>query len=211
MNYLQGEKSSGPRIWRTSVSPSQPGQYFLCNPMNSIADFTASSRDGNSKIPKPPTISLASVNGPSIALISPPESRTRAPAAVGFSAPPPWNAPDLVASSLSLFIASRNSLGGCIEVSACLTNIINRMFHLLFGFTATTYTSNEKVQNRHAPGIIFWRQVVCRVPCGDRWLRWERNLPFRRTGAVQFRNPEFRAEPERAWPIPALLHGILPG
>jgi hypothetical protein len=28
-SYALGAKSSGPKIWRISVSPSQPGQYFL--------------------------------------------------------------------------------------------------------------------------------------------------------------------------------------
>src|ERR1700687_474042 len=59
--------------------------------------------------------------------------------------------------------------------------------------------------------IILWRRVACRVLCGGRWLRWEQNRPVRKTGAARFRNPEFRAEPARAWPIPALLRGILPG
>src|SRR6266481_2488595 len=59
--------------------------------------------------------------------------------------------------------------------------------------------------------IIFWRRVACRVLCGDRWLRWEQNRPVRKTAAARFRNPEFRAEPARAWPIPALLRAILPG
>src|ERR1700739_411849 len=45
---LQRVKSSGLNIWRTSVSPSQPGQYFLCSSIKRTALSTASSLDFNS-------------------------------------------------------------------------------------------------------------------------------------------------------------------
>src|SRR5215469_17274324 len=76
--------------------------------------------------------SLASVKGPSITLTLPPESRTRAPCAVGPSPPPPIMVPAFVASLASASMASINSLGGGPCFSACLTNIMYRIFPLLF-------------------------------------------------------------------------------
>src|SRR5215472_3932837 len=76
--------------------------------------------------------SLASVKGPSITLTLPPESRTRAPCAVGPSPPPPIIVPAFVASLASASMASINSFGGGPCFSACLTNIMYRIFPLLF-------------------------------------------------------------------------------
>src|SRR6266849_3835779 len=93
--------------------------------MKRTADATASSFDFNSNCAYPPTISLASVKGPSVTVTLPPESRTRAPSAVGPSPPPPSMEPFLLASSLSFEMASINSLGGGPERSADLTIIMN--------------------------------------------------------------------------------------
>ena len=46
--FEQRAKSSGSNIWRTSVSPSQPGQYFLWSSMKRTADSIASCFDFNS-------------------------------------------------------------------------------------------------------------------------------------------------------------------
>src|SRR5947207_15202898 len=64
---------------------------------------------------------------PSVTLICPPESRTRVLCAVGASPPLPRMVPALTASSLSIAMASMNSLGGGPDFSACLTNIMNRI------------------------------------------------------------------------------------
>src|SRR6202021_1224259 len=111
-SYALQSKASGPSTWRTSVSPSQPGQYFLCSSMKRLAPSIASSFDFNSKIANPPTTSLASAKGPSTAFTCPRESRTRALFAIGDRPPHAIIVPDFSASSPSFAIASRNSLGG---------------------------------------------------------------------------------------------------
>src|SRR5215467_15572321 len=70
--YPFGQKSSGLKICRTSVSPSQPGQCCLWSSMNCTAPSMASSFDLNSKIANPPTTSLPSANGPSNTATLPP-------------------------------------------------------------------------------------------------------------------------------------------
>src|SRR5260370_2212360 len=75
----------------------------------------------------PPTTSLAWVNGPSITVTFPPESRTRVPVAVGRRPPLPIIVPALTASSLSFPMASINGLGGKPKFSADLTIIMNRI------------------------------------------------------------------------------------
>src|SRR5207244_8286015 len=77
----------GSNIARTSDSPSNPGQYFRCSSMNSVAIRTASAFEATFRIAQPPTTSLVSVNGPSVTVILPLASRTRTPSAVG-SRPP---------------------------------------------------------------------------------------------------------------------------
>src|SRR5579864_4240002 len=72
-------------------------------------------------------ISLASAKGPSVTVTFPLERRTRAPSAVGPSPPPPIMLPVLLASSLSLSMASISSLGGWPKRSADLTIIMNFM------------------------------------------------------------------------------------
>lgn len=69
-------KSSDSSTRRTSISPSSPtGQPF--------AQAMASSRDVTSINQKPPTNSVASANGPSMTVCSPPLVRTFAPCALG--------------------------------------------------------------------------------------------------------------------------------
>src|ERR1700687_5196448 len=137
--------------------------------MKRTADLTASSLDFSSNCAYPPTISLASVKGPSITETFPPESRTRAPSAVGPSPPLPIIVPVFSASWLSLAIASINSLGGNPDLSADLTIIMNRIvkyllfFKLLAGFPlgldrlnpGSTYASNGALRNRHGRAIFF--------------------------------------------------------
>src|SRR5277367_5456497 len=135
-------------ISRTSVSPSHPGQSFLCSSMKPIAPCTASSFDFSSNSAYPPIISLASVNGPSITVTRPPESRTLAPAAVGSSPPLPSSVPALIASSVSLPIASINSFGGMPCASLCFTIIMYRI-------VKSPYVL--RVVNRFLPGHPYQR------------------------------------------------------
>src|SRR5580704_8804704 len=114
-------------ISRTSVSPSHPGQCFLCSSMKDRAASTAASFDFNSNSASPPIISLASVNGPSVTVTCPPDSRTLAPAEVGSSPPLPSSVPFLIASSLSLPMASINCFGGAPCPSLCFTIIMYRI------------------------------------------------------------------------------------
>src|SRR4029077_10060836 len=97
--------------------------------MNRVVHFSISAFDGASKIAKPPTTSLASVNGPSVTDTLPSESRTRAPAEVGCSpTPSTMMQPALPASCTSWSMASRNAFGGIPAIpSIDLTNEINRI------------------------------------------------------------------------------------
>src|SRR5580692_12111782 len=118
-------------------------------------------------------ISLASVKGPSITVTFPPESRTRAPCAVGKSPPLPSIVPALVSSSAAFAIASINDFGGGPCFSACLTIIMNRIVISplsVFGWGAefsdgfdrpdlgSIYTSNDGQQNRHE--VFFAPQLA---------------------------------------------------
>src|ERR1700682_1427912 len=138
--------------------------------MKRNAPSIASFFDLKSKTAYPPTTSLASVKGPSVAVTRPPESRTRVLAAVGASPPLAIIVPALTASSLSFAMASMSSLGGGPEFfSADLTSIINRIvtpllcvFVFRFGaefpdgfaracIPASTVTSNVAPRNRQGP------------------------------------------------------------
>src|SRR5438132_9163937 len=79
--YSWGAKSSGPNTWPTSVSPSQPGPCSLCRSMTRNAPSIASFFDFNSTTAYPPTTSLASMKGRSIAVTCPLATRTRVPTA----------------------------------------------------------------------------------------------------------------------------------
>src|SRR5437667_2615987 len=150
--------------------------------MKRNAPSIASFFDFNSKTAYPPTTSLASVKGPSIAATCPRESRTRVLTAVGASPPLATIVPALTASSLSFAIASMSSLGGGPEFSACLTNIMNRIVISPFSFRlgakfldgvcrlnlGSTYASNEKQQVRQVPQFFL------------------RNLPFPRCNPSAF-------------------------
>src|SRR5438128_3493645 len=141
--------------------------------MKRTADSTASCFDFNSNCAYPPTTSLASLKGPSVTVTFPPESRTRAPSAVGPSPPPPIMVPAWAASSLSFAMASISALGGGPDLSADLTIIMNRIFRSPFSFAlgaefpddfgrrnpGSIYTSNEGQQNRH-PVSLFWKYLV---------------------------------------------------
>src|SRR5258708_11104612 len=138
--------------------------------MKRNAPSIASFFDFKSKTAYPPTTSLASVKGPSIAATRPPESRTRVLAAVGASPPLAIIVPALTASSLTFVMASMSSFGGGPALfSDDLTSIINRIvtpllcvfvfrFELDFryGFDrdcnpGSTVTSNVDPRNRQGP------------------------------------------------------------
>jgi hypothetical protein len=75
------------RIWWAFVSRAARGKgasgmRSLWSCMNSVADATASSLPGSSKIAYPPMTSLASTNGPSRTLSFPSVMRTCAPVAI---------------------------------------------------------------------------------------------------------------------------------
>src|SRR6266700_7104168 len=130
--------------------------------MKRLAPSMASSFDFNSNCAYPPTTSLASVNGPSITVTFPPESRTRVPVAVGRSPPLPIIVPALTAASLSFPMASINGLGGKPKFSADLTIIMNRIVTspCVLGLEAeffcilhqlhpgSAYTSSDRQRNR---------------------------------------------------------------
>ena len=61
--------------------------------------------------------SLASVNGPSMTVLSPPSKRTRAPLEVGCRPSPASMTPALTSSSLYLVIASSSSVLGMTPAS----------------------------------------------------------------------------------------------
>src|SRR5436309_2598433 len=140
--------------------------------MKRNAPSIASFFDFNSKTAYPPTTSLASVKGPSIAATCPRESRTRVLTAVGASPPLATIVPALTASSLSFAIASMSSLGGGPEFSACFTSIMNRIVISPFSFRlgakfldgvcrlnpGSTYASNERQQDWQVPQF-FWTDL----------------------------------------------------
>src|SRR5262244_1642353 len=102
----------GSNIGRTSDSPSNPGQYFRCNSMNSVAIRTASAFESVFRIAQPPITSLLSENGPSVTLILPLASRTRTPSLLGSRPPVSTRVPSLSDFCTNLSIASINAGGG---------------------------------------------------------------------------------------------------
>src|SRR5205085_12531588 len=102
----------GSNIARTSDSPSNPGQYFRCSSMNSVAIRTASAFESAFRIAQPPITSLLSVNGPSVTVILPFASRTRAPSLLGKRPPVSTRVPSLSDFSTNLPIASISAAGG---------------------------------------------------------------------------------------------------
>src|ERR1700704_240903 len=122
--------------------------------------------------------SLASVKGPSVTVTFPPESRTRAPSAVGPSPPFPIIVPFLASSSLRMVIASISSLGGRPCFSSCLTIIINFIVSLLDFLgcepslrtgidrpdLGSIYASNGRQRNRHSVFLFlkFFLEVLLR-------------------------------------------------
>src|SRR5216683_1109390 len=96
-DYGMGEAS---QIWRISVSPS-PATFMkvLVNLMASCFDFAWMRA-------KPPTISLASVKGPSVTLNAPSVLRMRAPSALGRQPSVARSVPDLKDSSMNFPISA---------------------------------------------------------------------------------------------------------
>src|SRR5215813_352837 len=102
----------GSNIGRTSDSPSNPGQYFRCNSMNSVAIRIASAFESVFRIAQPPITSLLSENGPSVTVILPLASRTRTPSLLGSRPPVSTRVPSFNDFSTNLPIASINAGGG---------------------------------------------------------------------------------------------------
>src|SRR6266404_225363 len=112
MNPGRYGPTPGSNIGRTSDSPSNPGQYFRCNSINSVATRTASAFESVSKIAQPPITSLLSVKGPSVTVILPLASRTRTPSLLGSRPPVSTRIPSLSDFSTNLPIASIKAGGG---------------------------------------------------------------------------------------------------
>src|SRR5215469_18778271 len=102
----------GSNIGRTSDSPSNSGQYLRCSSMNSVAMRTASAFESVLRIAQPPMTSLASVKGPSVTVILPLVSRTRAPSLVGSKPPVSTRVPSCNDFWTNLPIASISAAGG---------------------------------------------------------------------------------------------------
>src|ERR1700730_4171312 len=102
----------GSNIGRTSDSPSNPGQYFRCNSINSVAIRTACAFESVFKIAQPPITSLASVKGPSVTVILPLVRRTRTPSLLGSRPPVSTRLPSLRDFSTNLPMASMSAAGG---------------------------------------------------------------------------------------------------
>src|SRR4051794_1205152 len=122
---------------------------------------------------KPPMISLASVNGPSIVLTCPRVRRTRELVAVGAS-PPLWTiVPALTASSASLPMASMSAWGGGPEFSADLTSIMKRIVCLLVAHAAVLIihdTPNLSVTTPNAGDQNVLPSGICTAPPSERPL-----------------------------------------
>ncbi len=99
-------------IGRTSDSPSNSGQYFRCNSINSVAIRTASDFESVFKIAQPPMTSLVSVKGPSNTVIFPLPSRTRKPSLLGCRPPVSTRVPSLREFYTNLPIHSISAAGG---------------------------------------------------------------------------------------------------
>src|SRR2546428_11111926 len=102
----------GSNIGRNSDSPWEPGQYWLCNSMNSVAIRIASAFESVFRIAQPPMTSLLSENGPSVTVILPLPSRTRTPSLLGSRPPVSTREPFLSDFSTNLPIASIKAGGG---------------------------------------------------------------------------------------------------
>src|SRR6266851_2965622 len=140
--------------------------------MKAMAPSSASFFDLYSRTANPPTTSLASVKGPSIARTCPFESRTRVLVAVEASPPLTTIVPALTASSPSFAITSMNPLGGGPWFSECLTIIMNRITTPLLcifvfalqgcisgrlrpgGQPCSTVTSNTSPRNRQLDDLF---------------------------------------------------------
>src|ERR1700730_8621754 len=156
-------------IGRTSDSPSNPGQCFWCNSMNSVAIRTASPFESAFRIAQPPMTSLLSVNGPSVTVILPPASRTRTPSLLGSRPPVSTSVPSFNDFSTNLPIASISSDGGgdWRYDSGWRMNVRYFMAPPL-GFGHRT---NEPSPDRHASG--YFHQKRSTVSHIRRWCRCE--------------------------------------
>src|SRR5260221_585588 len=151
------------KIWRISVSPSQPGQCLRCGSVNSCAFWRRSCLELNSKMACPPTSSLGSAKGPSREVILPCERRTRVLMAEGARPPVSIMVPALVVSWASLAMASIRAFGGGPACSADFTSIMKRMVgspemgdrpgtgRIAAGSAASNYKTNGGRANRQSP------------------------------------------------------------
>src|SRR5258708_40214574 len=170
--------------------------------MKAMAPSSASFFDLYSRTANPPTTSLASVKGPSIARTCPFESRTRVLVAVEASPPLTTIVPALTASSPSFAITSMNPLGGGPWFSECLTIIMNRIAtpllcifvfflqgcipgrHRPGGQPCSTVTSNSSPQDRQLERSFsrprHSAKITTRPPRTS-----ERTCPLRRSGEAR--------------------------
>src|SRR6185436_5585836 len=152
---------------RSSISPS-PLYGFGARLAHSIA----SSSDLTWSIQKPATISLLSVNGPSITVRCEPENRTRALFELGLSPPRSRSTPAFVSSSLYFIMsASICSLGitPASESFVALTKIMTRMV-LLLGFCAgdrsVLHEGDDRAPVRSTSTRTFFRRAPAPAPAG---------------------------------------------
>src|SRR5258708_6119488 len=150
----------GSNIGRTSDSPSNPGQYFRCNSMNSVAIRIASAFESVFRIAQPPMTSLLSENGPSVTVILPLASRTRTPSLLGSRPPVSTRVPSFNDFSTNLPIASINAGGGgdFRYDSEWRMNVRYFMAPPL----GCDQTTNEPAPDRHAGSFFRRGKVVAR-------------------------------------------------
>src|SRR5437868_11216190 len=152
----------GSNIGRSSDSPSNPGQYFRCNSMNSVAIWIASAFESVFRIAQPPTISLLSENGPSVTVILPLASRPRAPSLLGNRPPVSTRVPFFIDFSTNLPIASIKAGGGPDSRYDSEWRMNVRYFMAPPG--GSDHATNEHWLDRHARSLFF--------PLGRSPARW---------------------------------------
>src|SRR5260370_4212916 len=189
--------------------------------MKAMAPSSASFFDLYSRTANPPTTSLASVKGPSIARTCPFESRTRVLAAVEASPPLTTIVPALTASSPSFAITSMNPLGGGPSPSECLSILMNRISTPLL--CIFVFFLQGCIPWRHRPGVQPCSTVTANSSPQDRQLERsfsrprhsakittrpsrtsERTCPLRRSGEARIHHHQQPAG------NPSLIGWLLP-
>src|SRR5437588_884044 len=150
----------GSNIGRTSDSPSNPGQCFRCNSMNSVAIRIASTFESVFRIAQPPMTSLLSENGPSVTVILPLASRTRAPSLLGNRPPVSTRVPFFTDFSTNLPIASIKAAGG--GDSRYDSEWWMKVRYFMAPPQGSDHATNEPGLDRHARSC-FWRLQLWRA------------------------------------------------